>query len=194
MRARLALAYCGCLVELREVVLRDKPAQLLVVSAKATVPVLVLPCGDVIDESIDIMCWAIAASKPCDLQINKDTLLLIKDCDEQFKPLLDNYKYFQRCPEISQVQHRDKAVDFLQAWNQRLSTQPYLLGDEMSLADLAIFPFVRQFAHVDSDWFFTNELTHLQTWLRICLDTALFKAVMEKYPQWQEGAAAVVFP
>lgn len=194
MRARLALAYCGCLVELREVVLRDKPAQLLVVSAKATVPVLVLPCGDVIDESIDIMCWATVASKPCDLQINKDGLLLIKDCDEQFKPLLDNYKYFQRCPEISQVQHRDKAVDFLQAWNQRLSTQPYLLGDEMSLADLAIFPFVRQFAHVDRDWFFTNELTHLQTWLRICLDTALFKAVMEKYPQWQEGAAAVVFP
>ncbi|NRB39088.1 MAG: glutathione S-transferase [Pseudomonadales bacterium] len=193
MRARLALLYCGCKVELREVILRDKPTQLLAASPKATVPVLVLPCGEVIDESFDVMCWAIASSESCELSVSDEALLLIKNCDEQFKPLLDNYKYFQRHPELSQQQHRDRAVCFLQDWNRRLSQQTYLLGDVLSLADLAIFPFVRQFAHVDKDWFFANELIHLQTWLQRCLESALFTAVMFKYTQWQEGDRAILF-
>lgn len=194
MRARLALVYCGCQVELREVVLRDKPAQLMQTSAKATVPVLVLPDGNVVDESFDIMLWAIEESGnvkllECDRQ---EQLSLIQRCDVEFKPLLDNYKYFQRQPQLSQIEHREKAVQWLQCLNTRLAQQEFLCGAQLMLSDLAIFPFVRQFAHVDRQWFYACELTHVQCWLQACLDLALFTEVMKKYEQWQEGDQATL--
>ena len=195
MRTRLALLYCACGVELREVVLRDKPAQLVDASAKATVPVLVLPDGGVIDESLDVMLWAVKKGENTDLLlVNREAqLALIACCDRQFKPLLDKYKYFQRFPDMSQTDYREAAVDLLSLWDGRLADQPYLFGEAISLADLAIFPFVRQFAHVDRAWFFDNELIHLQRWLNDWLESALFQQVMQKYAQWHEGDQTTVF-
>ena len=189
MRARLALLHCGCSVELREVVLRDKPEQLLQASAKGTVPVLVLSDGEVVDESMDIMLWAVA-SNPASGLLNKQRqqqLDLIAAVDKEFKPLLDNYKYFQRQPQLTQLQHRQKAVNWLMLLEQRLATRRYLMGDVMDFADLAIFPFVRQFAHVDRAWFYGSELQHCQRWLQACIDTELFEATMKKQLPWKQG-------
>lgn len=186
MRARLAIAYCGCSVQLREVVLRDKPSDMLMASPKGTVPVLQLSNATVVDESLDIMHWALSESST-DLLVSEPHVqqALIAECDGDFKPLLDRYKYFQRYPEQSQAFYRDAALDILSVWDKRLQLHAQLMGEDVQLADLAIFPFVRQFAHVDKAWFFTTELVHLQRWLQAWLDSPLFLSIMKKYAPWQ---------
>ncbi len=200
MRARLAISYClpKQAVELREVVLRDKPASLINISHKATVPVLQLEEGHVLEESLDIMLYALS-TRP-DLEqvllpdsLNADILSLIKVNDGDFKWALDRYKYADRY-EQSQAYYREKGELFLDALNERLNNHCYLMGDEMSLADLAIFPFVRQFAHVDKQWFEASQYTALIQWLNHWLASDLFISIMTKYPQWQEGDEPVYFP
>jgi glutathione S-transferase len=198
MRARMAIVASGITVELREVVLRNKPEAMIALSPKATVPVLLTSKGEVIDESYDIMLWALHQSDPDNWLLKNDPTKfnamqqLIKHCDVDFKPQLDRYKYFERYPEYSQAEYREQACVFLAELEQRLSTQVFLMGDHFCLADAAIFPFMRQFANVDKQWFAQTAYTHLQHWLTQCINSPLFTAVMVKYSQWREGDDVVL--
>ncbi len=199
MRARMAVRYSGLSVELREVVLKEMPASLLAVSPKGTVPVLVLPDGEVIEESRDIMAWALAQNDP-DGWLSASTAdiaeinALLDENDNDFKAELDRYKYAVRHPEYPADYYRDLGARFLEKLEGRLGRGDYLLGDHLSMADVGIFPFVRQFAHVDTVWFDVSPYPHVQRWLAGLLATDLFTGVMGKYPQWHEGDAVTVFP
>jgi len=199
MRARLGLLAAGVRVELREVVLRDKPSEMLMISPKATVPVLQLPDGQVIDESYDIMKWALSNADPFlwlgregDLTQAIDTLVATNDQD--FKPWLDRYKYADRYTEQSQVYYRDQC----EIWFRKLDVQleahgGYLLAEHFSLADAALLPFIRQCAHVDKHWFDTTPYPALQQWLDQFLESELFQTVMKKYAPWQPESTEIIF-
>lgn len=195
MRARLAIAYTGIEVEIREVVLRDKPAQLLEASTKGTVPVLILPDGQVIDESYDIMRWAIKTAKECDWRAHdSESDAWVKRNDKEFKPWLDRYKYADRYPEHPESYYQQHCLEWFAILDSQLREQGgYLLGSKMSLADAALLPFVRQCAHVNRDWFYQQKLPAIQSWLDQFLDSALFKRVMYKYPQWHPDDAPAIF-
>ena len=190
MRARLALRVAGVPYELREVALKAKPAAMLAVSPKATVPVLQLPDGSVLEESLDIMAWALAQSDP-DGWLAQGSLeeaqALIARNDGPFKHLLDRYKYASRHPEFTATQYRQQAVDLhIGPLNARLAATPHLLGVGPSLADAAIFPFVRQFAGVDETWFAQAPFPALRAWLNAWLASPLYQDIMEKTLPWKE--------
>ncbi len=197
IRARLAVKISGASVALREVVLRDKPGALIGASPKATVPVLQLPDGSVLEQSLDIMRWALQAHDPqgwllADEQHETQTLIDLND--GPFKQALDRYKYASRHPEHPAQFYRDEAVALmLTPFNARLADQRFLLRDLPSLADMAIVPFVRQFAAVDDTWFRHAPLPHLHTWMDSITASALFASVMHKYAAWQPGDADIVF-
>ncbi len=199
IRARLALRYAGVRVGLREVVLKDKPTEMVDGSPKATVPVLVLDEGsvqqEIIDESFDIMLWALAQNDP-DAWLDVDAELLrqlIDANDKQFKPWLDRYKYPNHYDDLQAGEPRDRCEEFLQALELHLRAHAFLCGDRVSLVDMSIYPFVRQFVSVDRDWFNTSRYVELGRWLQAFLDSPLFLSVMDKYPQWQTGDADVPF-
>lgn len=199
MRARLAIAASGQACELREVVLKDKPPALLRASAKATVPVLVEADGHVIDQSLDIMLWALRRNDPQSWlspeQGGLDAMLaLIADCDGAFKQRLDRYKYPQRYQETSGEHFRDTAAVWLESLDNKLADRAFLFGSRPALADMAVAPFVRQFAHVDLGWFQAQPWTRLQCWLADWKDSDLLQAVMAKYPPWIEGDPPTRFP
>lgn len=196
MRARLAIAYTQQPVALREISLQCKPEAMLIHSAKGTVPVLVLENGDVLDESLDIMVWALEHCDPDGwLQANLTEMLkLIDENDFEFKIWLDKYKYADRFPELSAEYYRENAEDFLFKLENRLLTSPYLFGEQISLADMAIFPFVRQFAGVDPEYFEATPFVHLQKWLASLINTPLFHSVMQNYPTWLESGQETAFP
>jgi glutathione S-transferase len=199
MRARLALAISGQTCELREVVLKTKPAELLEASAKASVPVLVLPSGEVIDQSLDIMRWALRLNDPAQwLSAQPEQAAhvqaLIDDCEQTFKQHLDRYKYPNRYDGAVALQHRAAAADWLTQLAQQLSAEGWLLGPAASLADMAIAPFVRQFAQTDPHWFEQQDWPTLQTWLKRIVSSGLFESVMHKYPAWESGTAGPLFP
>ncbi len=200
MRARMAIRYAGLSVELREVVLSDKPVSMLLVSPKGTVPVLVLPDGKVIDESIDIVHWALSIN---DLDqwltgYSEAQLIwlkqLVEENDFSFKLSLDKYKYAERFPEQSATYYRAEGEKFLIRLEEMLQANTFLAGDNMTVADVAVFPFVRQFAHVDKNWFYQSKYLKLQQWLDSILELVLFKDVMKKYKPWKEGAEIIMFP
>lgn len=191
MRARLALRFAGITVELREVILKDKPAQLIQISPKGTVPVMQLLDGRVIDESIEVAYWALETSDPLSLIPKQDAIdeckALIHDCDYDFKQWLDKYKYADRHPQYPIEHYREEGEKYLARLEARLQCQKYLLAADSSLADIAIMPFVRQFAMVDMKWFEDSQYTALKRWLTHWLQSEDFLAIMKKYPQWQEG-------
>ena len=195
MRARLALAVSGEPYELREVVLRDKPAELLAASPKGTVPVLVLPDGEVIEQSLDVMLWALRRHDPEGWLAPPrgsldDMLALVSHNDGEFKRSLDRYKYPNRYPDESagDVQafallHRAQGA----AWLARLDGMldgGWLFGARASLADMALLPFVRQFAHTDEAWFAAQPWPRLLAWLAGFEGGTRFQAVMEKHAPW----------
>jgi glutathione S-transferase len=199
MRARLALLASGQVCELREVVLAHKPEALREASAKATVPVLVLPDGQVLAQSLDIMLWALRRHDPrhwwpADDYEQAQMLALVETCDGAFKFHLDRYKYPQRFVLTDATPHQTQGAEFLNELNTRLSANPCLMGDGESLADLAIAPFVRQFAHTDPAWFAAQDWRALQAWLMAFENSAPFQQVMEKFDPWQPGQAPVLFP
>ena len=199
MRARMTLRYCGLTVALREVVLKEMPAALLACSPKGTVPVLVLPDGRVIDESRDIMRWALLQADPDgwwpdSAVLQGEIIALLDENDDRFKADLDRYKYAVRHPEQPPEHYRAQGERFLDRLEQCLAGSEYLLGNRMSMADTGIFPFVRQFAFVDKAWFDAAPYPQLQRWLQGLLDSDLFTGVMQKYPQWQAGDAVTRFP
>ena len=188
MRARMALKYAGIQLEHREIALRDKPKSMLLASPKGTVPVLCID-GQVIDQSLDIMLWALHKSDP-DGWKNVDEKLAnnwLEKNDGPFKQLLDQYKYPNRHPQLSSQHVLDKAVELmLKPIEQVLSTQPYLMGKHLSWVDIAIFPFIRQFSMVNPDQFENLSLPKLQHWLSERIDSELFQSVMEKYPTYTD--------
>lgn len=191
MRARLALAVSGAAIGIREVVLRDKPADMLAASPKGTVPVLILSDGAVIDESLDIMHWALARTDP-ENWLGSDpagTAALISQCDGPFKHALDRYKYPNRYEGAAPLAQRAAGLQILGQWNARLAEAGgHLLTPHRTLADMATFPFVRQFAATDRDWFAAQDLPALQAWLAGHLASPLFRSVMTKHAQWHPGA------
>lgn len=234
MRARLALAASGRRCELREVVLRDKPQALIQASPKATVPVLVLPDGTVLEQSLDIMLWALREHDPQGWLAPQggdlpSMLALIRECDEKFKRHLDRYKYPGRFMDefareggamgaaggdaggarqaaeafaeqanagLSGWAHgqRDAGGQWLRMLEARLQRNAYLFGPQASLADMAIAPFVRQYAHVDRQWFDAQPWPRLQAWLRVWMESDLFARIMAKYRPWTPEAPAERFP
>ena len=185
IRARLAIAVSGVAAQMCEVDLRHKPQAMLDCSPKGTVPVLHLPDGTVIDESIDIMSWALSINDPASWLDGRtacaaEALSLIQENDGEFKHALDHYKYAGRFPEHPADVYRAQGEAFLLKLNARLITHAYLLGSQVRVADMAIFPFVRQFAEVDRAWFNQSPYDPLKRWLRTLLASPLFVAVMRK--------------
>lgn len=194
MRARMAIAICGIRVEIREVVLRDKPPEMIAVSPKATVPVLLLPDGAVIDESLDIMYWALGLEDPEDWLACSNGEALILATETQFKPHLDRYKYASHYPGEDARQHRGQALLFVEKLDKILRDRNCICGNRRGLADVAIFPFIRQFANTDRDWFDRLDLAGLQGWLGRQLESSLFLSVMVKRKPWAAGDEPVIFP
>ena len=189
IRARLAIKISGVEVEAREVDLRNKPQAMLDCSPKGTVPVLQLADGSVIDESLDIMRWSLAIHDPDGWIIDAakwagEAASLIDENDGSFKRCLDGYKYPGRIHANVQEQaaenYRDEAGAFLWILNSRLARQPFLMGEHLSIADTAIFPFVRQFAHVDKSWFDAAYVGPLANWLDRLARSPLFVSVLQK--------------
>jgi glutathione S-transferase len=190
MRARMALHFAGIQVEMREIALKNKPQHMLEVSPKGTVPILVLANGSVIDESLDIMRWALTQKDSEDWQMADDVILqqaaasLIAENDAIFKQALDRYKYAIRYPEQPLEFYRAEGEVFLDKLEGLLKQTAHLCRNSRSLADIAIFPFVRQFAAVDEAWFVHASYPKLRAWLNELVQSALFLSVMEKQPTW----------
>ena len=200
IRARMALAYAEITYELREVSLKNKPKEMLEISPKGTTPVMQLFDASqnfmVLEESLDIMHWALQQNDPLNWgNLSDDDLAianqLITTNDREFKQALDRYKYANRFPERSPEFYRQQAEEFLQVLEQKLYrnsqsvNSQFLIGDRQTFVDVAVFPFVRQFAYVDIEWFKSSSYLNLQNWLRWHESSALFELVMQKFPVWE---------
>ena len=192
MRARLALLASETVCEIREVKLAAKPAEMVAVSAKATVPVLQLPDGRVLDESLDIMRWALARYDPAGW-LERDDAALIAANDGPFKHHLDRYKYPAR-HDSDPAEHRAAGLALLDPLEARLDRSPFLCGDSIGLTDAALMPFVRQFAETDRTWFDALPLPRLQAWLSGFIGSPLFAAAMVRLTPWKNGDAPIRFP
>ncbi|MDO6721498.1 glutathione S-transferase [Psychrosphaera sp. 1_MG-2023] len=214
MRARLAIFRTKQAVELRDIVLSNKPTEMLLASPKATVPVLVVTPDKVIDESLEVMLWVLNQSDPSNLlrsqftdknkQVEssvssvlskelEDILALVHVFDTEFKTCLEQYKCAKRYHEDDLQQKREACEMYIKALEQRLSSHAYLIDDDESLADIALLPFIRQFARVERKWYLQSSYPNVKRWLNRYLQSAMFTKVMAKYPLWQAGQPIVKF-
>jgi len=191
MRARLAIMASDTACELREVKLSAKPASLVAASPKATVPVLILTDGTVIDQSLDIMHHCLGRNDPRGWLTRSD-VALIATSDGPFKHDLDRYKYPHR-HDSDALAHRDSGLAFLRQLDARLAAHGQLCSRKPGLADMAIMPFVRQFAATDAAWFAAQPLPHVREWLAGHLASDLFAAIMVRHSPWQPGDAPTIF-
>ena len=181
-RSRLALYQAKIDYESIEISLKDKPSDFLALSPKGTVPVLVDNNGIVIEESLEIMFWALDKYDPDHWILNDNNFSqeLINENDFHFKKNLDQYKYADRFPEHSKEYYRSQCEVFLNLLNEKLQSKNYLMAERISLADVAIFPFIRQFYLVDEEWFLNSKYQELKKWLQSLLESQMFKDVMKK--------------
>lgn len=179
MRARLAAAYMGIEYESIEVDLKNKPQALLDISPKGTVPVLVFPDGKILDESLDIILWAMP--KPLASQQN-EIEDIIRINDNEFKHNNTRYKYAERYVDEgkSQDEYRIECEKFLQFIEQKLIHHEYLINDEISIADIAVFPLVRQFSKVNEEWFARSPYKQVQHWLKTISESDFYAKAMRK--------------
>ena len=201
MRARLAILLAQQTVMLRAIVMTNKPAEMLTMSPKGTVPVLILANSDVvnnekesnkhvIDESLDIMLWALNLNDPENLlyaqnaEYLKEMLIIIEENDTQFKPKLEQYKRARRFHNSDEEYCRALCEPFVQKLETRLTQHDFLMGSTPSLLDYALLPFIRQFSRVNRQWYLQGPYTHLQSWLNLHLQSRLFSKAMMKYPLW----------
>jgi len=195
----MALHKSGQVCELREVVLKDKPPHMLEISPKGTVPILLFPDETILEESLDILLWSLKQDDPEEWLISDEerragAMKLIERNDQEFKFHLDRTKYPNRYEGVDGEEHRREAQKFLEALEELLQKQSFLFGETLSFADVAIIPFVRQFANIDRTRFDELPLPKLQVWLARLLESPVFTDVMAKYPQWKEGEPGVLFP
>lgn len=199
MRARLAIYKSGLSIELRDIVLKNKPQEMLTASPKGTVPTVVLADGRVIDESFDVMLWALNLSDPQQLMrssaenIQTGMIALVQQFDSEFKTSLEAYKCAKRYHESNVIECRQACEVLLALLEQRLQQHGFIIDDQESLADIAILPFIRQFAKVDRPWFKQAPYPKLRQWLEQYLQSAMFTKVMAKYPLWEAGQPVTVF-
>ena len=196
MRARMAIHISDQRCELREVLLRDKPPSMLQYSAKGTVPVLILQDGKVIDESLDVIDWALNLNDPDNWQRSKDTKKtkeLIKINDGEFKYHLDRYKYSKRYDNEDPELHRKKCLKFIESINNELNNSEYIFDDNISYADIVLLPFIRQFRIADIEWFDSLPYDNLKKWLSSFLNSSLLNSIMKKYDLWKEGDKSIIF-
>ena len=196
MRARMAIYISGQKCELREVLLRDKPPSMLEYSPKGTVPVLILQDGNVIDESLDVIDWALNLNDPDDWQRSKDTKKtkeLIKINDGEFKYHLDRYKYSKRYDNEDPEFHRKKCLKFIESLNNELNNSKYIFDNNISYVDIVLLPFIRQFRIADMEWFDSLPYDNIKVWLSKFLDSFLLNINMKKYDLWKEGDVSIVF-
>lgn len=188
MRSRMALDAAAVSFEHREILLRNKPRQMIEASPKGTVPVLVLNNGEVIDESLDIMRWALDYHDPENWrQSNQATQEFIALCDGPFKHHLDRYKYASRYAQEDSLYHREHAQKILQLFDIQIQKHGFLAGTQPNIADVATFPFIRQFSIADPSYFHQLELPALQKWLTFWLESTRFQRIMKKHPIFQES-------
>ncbi len=193
IRARMALAYSNITIEIKEIFLQNRPQELFDISPKGTVPVLCLNNSKIIDESLDIMQWSLTQNDPDSWIIpNLDIQLkLIKENDSEFKYWLDRYKYYDRYPEHDKNYYREKCGEYISKLNIMLKDNAYLYSNKISIADVAIFPFIRQCANVDTDWF-SGTFLNTNTWLTLLIESKLFLSIMHKYPEYQSGQKSLI--
>ena len=192
IRARFALVYSEIPLEHREVKLNNLPEAMLIISPKATVPVLQLSDGSVLEESLEIIDWSLSIRDPHGW-LDYNDQALVRENDESFKPLLDKYKYADRYPELPQSEHLSNCLPFLTKLEHLLQNSTYLSGDRQGRTDVAIMPFIRQFAGVEPGWFSQGEFSSTRHWLNSLVESELFKKVMQKHPVWQPGDEPVYF-
>tara|TARA_B100000886_G_scaffold67572_1_gene42546 strand:- start:634 stop:1215 length:582 start_codon:yes stop_codon:yes gene_type:complete len=183
----MSLYYSKINYEHREILLNNRPEKLYQLSPKGTVPVLELPNGDVIDESLDIMKWTISINDP-EMWFDKNSeeqVDLIKLNDDKFKKWLDKYKYHVRFPEYSLEYYRKECEKILDIYEDRLKDKSFLFGATISLADIAIMPFIRQFSNVDIGYF-NNRFTFLSKWKQSLISLEIFSKMMNKFEVWEE--------
>ena len=196
MRARMAIHISSQKCEIREVLLRDKPPSMLEYSSKGTVPVLVLQSGEVIDESLDVIDWALNLNDPDNWQRSKDnekTKELIKINDGEFKHHLDRYKYSKRYDNEDPEFHRKKCLSFIKKVNSELQNSKYIFDDAISYIDISLLPFIRQFRIADNEWFDELPYENVKSWLSNFLNSELLKSIMSKYDLWKEGDEVTIF-
>tara|TARA_Y100001970_G_scaffold103185_1_gene129517 strand:+ start:11506 stop:12117 length:612 start_codon:yes stop_codon:yes gene_type:complete len=197
MRARMALYYSGQSCVLREVILRNKPPEMIEASPKGTVPVLILKNGSVIEQSLEIMYWALEQHDPEDwltpFKDDNSAQNLVSENDGPFKNSLDRYKYPNRYQNCDPLYYRSTGEEFLVKINERLMNTKYLFGDSFSFVDAAISPFIRQFANKDPEWFYGNELSATHRWLTSILESDIFLNIMKKYAVWENGKEETLF-
>ncbi len=185
MRARIAIYYSKISYEHREILLKDRPKQLYELSPKGTVPVLKLPDDTVIDESLDIMKWALSINDPDAWFMNKrdQQLGAIATNDQDFKKWLDRYKYHIRYPEFSMQYYRDKCEKILDIYDKQLNDNRFLFSQNIALGDMALLPFIRQFAYVDVNWF-NQRFINLSDWMEDLIQSVIFQSMMKKFEIW----------
>ena len=199
MRARIAIYKSQQPVLLRDLVLSDKPAEMLTASPKGTVPVLVTPNGTVIEESFEIMLWALSMSDPDDLLFTGDEkmldkmLALIYLFDSEFKGDLENYKCAKRYSEINIIECRETCEVYIAQLERLLTEHKYLMADRESLADIALLPFIRQFARVERQWYLHSPYPHVRQWLNNYLQSKMFSKVMAKHELWLQNRTDILF-
>ncbi len=192
MRARMALAIANTPVRLREIALKDKPAEMLAASPKGTTPVLI-DGDEIVGESLAVMAWALAKDDPEGWLAHDDDALIAEN-DGSFKHHLDRYKYSTRYEGADRKQHRDAAMAFIEKLEARLVKSAYLSGDKRTLPDIAIFPFIRQFRIADQAWFDAAPIPKVQAWLKELMAGDLFQSVMKKYLLWKDTGEEFRFP
>ena len=192
----MAIFIADVKVEIREVNLSDKPLDMLALSSRGTVPLLQLSTGEIIEESLEIMTWALGKHDPARWlgDHNGVSRALVAENDSTFKQHLDRYKYWQRHPEQTQLQARREAELFVMNLEHLLDESEYFFGNSANLADIAIFPFIRQFSAVDPAWFETAPYPHLRSWLNRLLTDNVFMKSMQRNPPWRDGDQACYFP
>ena len=201
MRGRCAVKQSGVPVRLREILLRDKPDEFLKDSAKGTVPVLRLPDGSVIDESLEVMKWALNANDPdnwLDVLESEPTFSddFLGELDGEFKRSLDRYKYANRynLNEIESLAYREKGFNFLLGIEKRIEKNQFISGAKIGFLDIASLPFIRQYRIADPDWFDAQPIPRVQKMLNEFLNSTLFRSIMEKYKPWEsEDVNEVMF-
>jgi glutathione S-transferase len=199
MRARIAIFKAKQSILLRDIVLSNKPEEMLTASPKATVPVLVLPNGTVLEESFDVMLWALNETDPDNLLHSEneealpEMLKLIETFDQEFKTCLEQYKCAKRYRENNISECREVCEQFIRQLEHRLSSHAFIMSDKESLADIALLPFIRQFARVERQWYLQSPYPNVRQWLNHYLQSPMFTKVMAKYPLWTDNHKDVLF-